>query len=337
MGPPIFVIGTPRSGTTLTAKILGRHSKIFMPGETHFFEDVYSRRKELGEHFGTNTSEKILERLSTIYGRSNEPADQKRVSHLFSDHENVASLVASWKTYKDVITSFMELQMRHEGKSRWGNQVPRDIFNYKDILEFFPDVKIIVCVRDVRDFLLSYKNKWKITSPDNVESLRKLYHPVVTSLLWKSSMRLIPVLKKRVNPDNLLILYYEELASRPEITVKKICWFIDEDFEPGMLNVDNPNSSHKVMQNGIFATSVNRWKEELPPEDAFLSQIIVKKELESHGYKIENIKINYFHLIKKILSFPYVLIRGINSRRGSRGPLLPYLARRAGALIFKAE
>ena len=39
---PVFIIGTPRSGTTLTAKILGRHSNIFMPGETHFFDDVYS-------------------------------------------------------------------------------------------------------------------------------------------------------------------------------------------------------------------------------------------------------------------------------------------------------
>jgi len=45
---PIFVVGTPRSGTILTAKILGRHSHIFMPGETHFFDDIYSRRIELG-------------------------------------------------------------------------------------------------------------------------------------------------------------------------------------------------------------------------------------------------------------------------------------------------
>ena len=48
---PIFVLGMPRSGTTLTAKILGRHQKIFAlaPGETHYFHDVWSRRRELDD------------------------------------------------------------------------------------------------------------------------------------------------------------------------------------------------------------------------------------------------------------------------------------------------
>lgn len=43
---PIFVFGIPRSGTTLTAMIIGRHSRLFMSGETHYIDDIYSRRKE---------------------------------------------------------------------------------------------------------------------------------------------------------------------------------------------------------------------------------------------------------------------------------------------------
>lgn len=335
MYSPVYVIGTPRSGTTLTAKILGNHSKLFMPGETHFFEDIYSRRKELGETIDSKTSKRVLERLSTLYGRNNEPTDQKRIEQLFSNSQQVESLVSNWKNYKDVLTSFMEIQMRNEGKHRWGNNVPRDIFNYEDILSFFPDAKIIICVRDVRDFLFSYKEKWRITTPENIDRLKKLYHPIVTSLLWKSSMNLIPTLKKNVPTENLLINYYEKLVSNPESNIKKICEFIREDFEPKMLDVDDPNSSHQMNHKGIFATSVGRWKKELPPEDAFVAQLILRNELKLHGYEIESLRVNYLKVIKIFLTFPYVLIRSINSRRGIRGPLLPYIARRFHTIIFK--
>ncbi len=82
---PIFVVGTPRSGTTLTARILNRHSRIFMPGETHFFDDVYSRRREFGSIQTANARSEISNQLVTLYERYNEPADQQRIDLLFND------------------------------------------------------------------------------------------------------------------------------------------------------------------------------------------------------------------------------------------------------------
>ena len=79
---PIFIVGTPRSGTTLTSKILGRHTHIFMPGETHFFEDIYSRKTTDGTNFNKEDRNNIIERLLTLYSRFNEPGDQKRVDFL---------------------------------------------------------------------------------------------------------------------------------------------------------------------------------------------------------------------------------------------------------------
>ena len=337
MKHPIFIVGAPRSGTTLTARILGNHSELFMPGETHFFEDVYARRKELGEQFNPATIDNILNRLSKMYGRSNEPDDQKRIDTLFSSEDHVKTLTSSWNNYKGVLVSFMEMQMRHEGKKRWGNNVPRDIFNYKDILKFFPNAKIIVCIRDPRDFLLSYKNKWRITTPDNVDRLRNLYHPITTSLLWKSSIKLLPVLKRAVPPMNLFTLYYEELVSNPYNTVNRICNFIDERFEPVMQNVDSANSSHNVKQKGIFSSSIGRWEEQLSHEEVYLCQKILKNEMICHGYRLENVKLNYFKLSKTAFAFPFSLARGIYSRRGLRGPLLPYLIRRTRTFVLNVK
>jgi hypothetical protein len=46
---PIFIVGTPRSGTTLMARILGNHSILYRPGETHFMQDIYARRATIGD------------------------------------------------------------------------------------------------------------------------------------------------------------------------------------------------------------------------------------------------------------------------------------------------
>ena len=44
-------------------------------------------------------------------------------------------------------------------------------------------------VRDPRDFLLSYRNKGEGAGGANRARLRRLYHPVLTSLLWRTSVR----------------------------------------------------------------------------------------------------------------------------------------------------
>ncbi len=40
---PVFVVGMPRSGTTLTEQILGSHPRIFAAGEPRFLEQAVAR------------------------------------------------------------------------------------------------------------------------------------------------------------------------------------------------------------------------------------------------------------------------------------------------------
>lgn len=332
---PIFIVGAPRSGTTLTARILGRHSRIFMPGETHFFDDIYSRRKELGDPRNDSSMAKILERLSTLYGRYNEPQDQERIDRLFANPETLRKLKTSCQDYKDVLTLFMEIEMVYEGKIRWGNNTPRDIFNIKNILSFYPDAKIIVCVRDVRDFLVSYKGKWRATSEEHVERIKRLYHPVVTSLLWKSSIQMIPFIKSKVVSDNLMIVHYEKLVQNPDEIVRKICKLAGEEFEQEMLKVDSNNSSAQIKEKGIFSISVGRWQKSLSKEDACVAQWITRKELKGLGYSIEKSHVNLLKIVWIIASLPFALLRGLYITRKYRGPLTSYIVRRSISILHR--
>lgn len=328
MDAPVFIVGTPRSGTTLTARILGRHSRLFMPGEVHFFEDVFARRKELGDPGDPGSRRAILERLLSLFGRYNEPTDQQRVDALFSDPERRDELEAACVNYRELFSAFMEIQAGSEGKVRWGNNAPRDLFSVDEILTFYPDAKIIVCVRDVRDFLVSYRDKWMATSQEEAVRLRRLYHPVITTLLWKSSMKRFLELRNTLPEARLFELRYEDLVASPEATVKRICTFLEEPFEEAMLRIESNNSSAGERRKGIFDASVGRWREGLSPEDAQIGQMLAREELAFFGYPLERLRANPAKVAGSFLSTPWRLIHALRANQVKRGPLLPYLLRR---------
>lgn len=329
--PPIFVVGAPRSGTTLTARILGRHSCVFMPGETHFFDDIYARRRELGELQNAESIQSVTARLKTLYERYNEKPDQERIEKLL-EKQDVIEKLTSCRTYKELFSCFMEIQMQLEGKIRWGNNVPKDIFQIKEIATFYPDAKILICIRDVRDFLISYQNKWKVAAEDNAERLTNLYHPVVTSLLWQASVKQIDRVKDLIPRENLMMIRYESLVHNPEKLVREICRFIGEDFEEAMLNVDEENSSFQVEQKGIYSSSVGRWRQRLTNEEAYIAQKITGSWLLEFGYTTADVKINPLKVGLMFATLPYGMWRAMHANRAIRGPLLPYVVKRLAAL-----
>jgi hypothetical protein len=325
---PVFIVGAPRSGTTLTARIVGGHPDIYIPGEGYFFDDIYSSRKELGELPDLDVLKKIYNRLMDMYGRYNMLEDQERVEDLSKGPLDFGAF-SDCSDYKDILNVFMGVQTREAGKLRWGNHTPRDLYNIDDILSFYPDAHIIACVRDPRDFMLSYKEKWKVRKGMEAVRLKSLYHPVITSLQWKSSMEKILGLEKKVPPENLTILKYEDLVTEPDKMVRNLCAGLKEKFYPDMLNVSCNNSSAiNAGQKGIFSSSVGKWREELSHIDVAVMQIIAGKEMELAGYEIENVPSSKFKILWLFLTAPFAVTKGLFLNRHKRGPLLPYLIRR---------
>ena len=330
---PIFVVGPPRSGTTLTAKILGNHSRIFMPGETHFFEDIYAQGKVLGDIREEKSRDKIIERLMSIYHRYDEEKDQQRVDAVFSNEENLMKFRESCTSYKNLFSTFMGIQLKEVGKKRWGNNTPRDVFYINEINSFFPDAKIIVSIRDPRDFLISYKERWQTASEGHMPRIKMLYHPIVTAILWKASVRRILRSSRTFENKAIHVIKYEQLVTNTESVVSELCEFIDESFEPEMLDIEANNSSIVGNEKGIFTSSIGRWKGGLGEEEVFIMQKIAGREMNALGYEVEKVSINVQKLISILFTFPGAALRGIRATAVMRGPLLPYVVRRIKSFL----
>jgi hypothetical protein len=331
---PIFVVGAPRSGTTLTAKIIGAHPALFMPGETHFFEDVFPLREQLGQPGTQEGASRIAEKLMTLYGRYNEPEDQARLETIFSCDSLTQEIFANCTDYEHVLTLFMTRQMERDSKQIWGNNAPRDIFSVADIARFYPTAKVILCVRDPRDFLGSYKGKWRATNKPEVERLQQLYHPVVTSLLWSASNKQRSVIETLFPPENVFLSPYERLVGSPEDALTGLCTFLGVDYDADMLNVDFSNSSVTTESDKrIFSTSVGQWTRRLSNEELWICQKLCGRLMQRFGYEPSPVSVNPFVLAFLFIKTPFALVAALNANKHKRGPLLPYLAKRIGVLV----
>jgi hypothetical protein len=337
MKAPIFIVGTPRSGTTLIGRILSQQPEIFIGGEMHFFEDIYARRQRLGDPASPAAMQQIFERLATLYGRYNARADQERIDKLFADRDIVQHLTTANRDYRDVLSRFMHLQTCQAGKKRWGNHVPKEVFYVKDILSFYPEAKFIFCVRDIRDFLVSYQNRWRVATPGDSERFERLYHPIITSLLWKATIKQIALAESIIPVGNALTIQYESLVGEPVDTVQRICRFIEEDYDDNLLQVDSHNSSFAVQESGIYTSSVGSRRDQLSQEEQYIAMRLAKKEMQHLGYSTTRVTPQLGQLAKIGLTFPYALWRALDANHVNRGPLLPYLSQRAMAFLPWAQ
>jgi hypothetical protein len=124
--PPVFVIGSPRSGTTLVRLILDAHPHVSCGEETHFLRDleaIVGRRWELVASYG-------LER-------------------------------AWWLArIRDLYLAFQAEVLAASGKARWAEKDPTYTLHLGFIEELFPDALYVHLLRDGHDVVASFRDRW---------------------------------------------------------------------------------------------------------------------------------------------------------------------------------
>jgi Sulfotransferase family len=127
---PIFVIGSPRSGTTLLRLLLDSHPAISCGEETHF-----------------------LRHLETIVG-----LDWPLVETYGLDRD-------WWLTrLRSLYAEFQAEVLARAGKARWAEKDPTYTLHLSFIEELFPDALYVHLVRDGHDVVASFRDRWGYVS-----------------------------------------------------------------------------------------------------------------------------------------------------------------------------
>ena len=324
-----FVVGAPRSGTTLVGMILDRHSDFVTPGETHFFEDIWARRAVLGELKNEAELLRAADQLLMVFGRFHQRG-QKIVDEVIRKNALVDRAMRLGGGYDSLYLAFMNALAESQGRRCFCDDTPRHLFHMATIFTYFPDAKAIGCVRDPRDFLCSYKNYHKIAT--ETDRIKSLYHPVITSLLWRGSANLLAKYSHQYGSARMHVVRYESLVQYPEQEVRRICDFLDIEYSPRLIEIETHNSSFQQPSAGIYTDSVGRWRTHLSAEEIWWSHRLNMQGMLRFGYAPEPVKPAKERLLVDAVSTPWALVRALRVNAHRQGPIRDYVRRRFAAM-----
>lgn len=322
--PPIFVVGYMHSGTTLLVNIIKGHSSVFSGNrETKFFMYLPMIRKR----FPDLEDDEVLKEFVNfiiVNVKTGYSSDKLRENPGFysgwlgNDKNRYQAILSDAKQCKDYQAIFAIVSnhlTKAVGKLRWVEKTPTHIFHLDEIIQCVPDALFVEIIRDPRDILASKKTRWsqvqisdKYKEKRIAKSFEKAFDPVWDSLSWQSAVRAGQIAKTKY-PDRIYSIKYENLVEDPETEVRRLCSFLNMDFEAGILNIQIRNSAaddlRETFKGGIVKTSVGRWKNNLSDTDVMICQWVLKKELNFLGYDVSATS------LKTKLKFPVVVLRAI--------------------------
>lgn len=268
VGHPIFVVGAPRTGTTLVKNILNQHPLVHLFDEVHFFERIYDDRNAIGDMGNPRAQSHAIQRLRSIVREFG--SDQRVGDHLTMEVFR-RRLLQEGGGYRGLFATLLKAGAELEGAIFWGDSSPQDVLYLDTIHRWFPEARIVALVRDPRGFLASYKNFHRRRVP----TYRERYNPLTNAILWRSYMRALLHAKEQPWGESILLVRYEELARDPESQVRRICDHVGVEYVPSMTRVERTNTSFvdgAPSEAGIVTTSVDRWRNELTPTELWVGE-----------------------------------------------------------------
>jgi len=272
--PPFFVVGAPRSGTTMLRLMLDSHPQLAVPFESGFIVDFYRRQAQYGDLSVRDNAARMLRDIG------DHPMVRK--GRLIPDSEAV--LARSVRTYSDLADAIFRAYAQAQGKERWGDKTPGYVTDIDVLRAVFPTCRIVHLVRDGRDVALSTRNvEWGMRSLPRIAAD------------WRWNTILAHKVGSVLGGDYLLIRY-EDLVLEPEANLRSIAAFLDVPYTEAMLNYPQ-NGAEKMpavsMQwhgNSVRppeASLVGQWRRVMSRSDRIIFEQCARDALEMFGYDLE--------------------------------------------------
>lgn len=208
-GPMPFIVGTPRSGTSLLTQMLHAHPDFAIPPETYFIPDVVANCAAAADPRKAFLETVRSHRRYAIFKMDDDLLD-KRIGmlHPFS---SAGALRVFYATYAERF-----------GKSRYGDKSPPYVENMLFIQDLIQEARFILMVRDGRDMALSIKDL--SFGPNTIRDAAAWW----VMVYWRARAQAEGV-------RHFLEIHYEDLVLNTEATMRRVCDFAELPWDPATL------------------------------------------------------------------------------------------------------
>ncbi len=246
---PIFVVGLPRTGTTLVERILSSHSQVQSAGELQHFGHAFKR-------LGGSRTPQLLDRDTLQRGREIEPQ----------------ALGERYLASTRPLTG---------ARPRFVDKMPLNFLYAGWIAAALPRARIVCLRRHPMDACLSnFRQLFAL----NWSYYNYGYDLLDTGRYWLRFDRLIDFWQRHI-PGRILELHYEQLIAEQEAQSRRLLEFCDLSWEPACLTFERntapvATASAAQVRQPLYADAVARWRR-------YEAQLQPLRELfEAHGVKV---------------------------------------------------
>ncbi len=240
---PVFIVGMPRSGTTLVEQIIAAHPLAFGAGELRKVPDLVGEKTRAARDDG--------EAKAFPYWMPDKDAGEIR--------EMAEAYLAHIHEYNN-------------DALRITDKMPHNFTNLGLIATMFPNARIIHCMRDPVDNCLScFQQHFQMphtysTDLSDVGHHYRLYRRLMAH--WR-----------KVLPQNLYEVQYEELVADQERVSRELIAFLGLDWDDACLNFNRQQRHVKTasvwqVRQPIYTGSVKKWKMYEPYIEPLLDELI---------------------------------------------------------------
>lgn len=256
---PIIIGGCPRSGTTLLRSCLNSHSNIYAGPECAYGIKAVEAVIETDKHIG--------QRAQQAFGLGEE--------------EILRSYGVGWEYWLDCI-------LANGGKSRIADKMPQYQRHFPTMSYMLPDALFVHIIRDPRDVTSSLFDSRDMFGYETGDPVEFCQHANKAAQYWAHETGLGMRMRNHENAHRYLELRYEDLAQRPEPTLRTLLDFVGEPWDGGVMT---PNDGGVEWTNGDtnkppHADSVGRWRKRLTAEDARTVEFEARGLMDILGYEV---------------------------------------------------
>jgi hypothetical protein len=224
--PRFFIVGCPRSGTTLLLRMLAAHPEVAVIPELGWIAPTYERRERL-----TADGKVTREFLEHLAGRG-----FGRFARLPLHPDELLALDVSGGelSYAALISLLFDRYGSERGRTTVGNKTVAAVRFLATLHELWPEAKLLHLIRDGRDVALSAV-AWRRAARLAADFSTWRGQPFATAALWwEWNVRLGREAGLPLGPDLYREVRYETLAADPEGECRAVCDFLALSYDEAM-------------------------------------------------------------------------------------------------------
>lgn len=280
--PYVFVVGCPRSGTTLLQRMLDSHPDLAVANDTHFIPAAI-RDRPFDPQMPLTAD--IVDRV-----REYRTTAGKGVQRLGLAEATIAEAAAQTTTYPDFVSHLYDQLAAARGKPLAGEKTPDYVRHLPVLHGLFPCATVLHLVRDGRDVALATLD-WATPTKGPGRHAQWREEPIAVCALWWRWM----VCSGRDAGSGLATgayheIRYEELVARPAETLRTITEFLQLPYSDQMLTYYEGKTRHQpgLPTNKAWlppTPGVRDWRRQMTLRDLELFEAIAGELLTELGFE----------------------------------------------------